>query len=114
MIKYRPSLTIDEIQFIIDQINWPEHPNHGDLFRKLEIFTLKAKHGITKASHVSAGKPSLEAQLGLATDDSIETLLKVPKDLLSVRQLAKVQHHRYLNDLMTPEEESEYERLNHG
>ena len=32
--------------------------------------------------------------------------------LLSNHQIARIQHHRYVNDLMSAEEEHDYEQLN--
>jgi hypothetical protein len=112
-ITYRPSLTLDEIKFLLDTVSW-EHPDihQYPLKRKLEVFTLKAQHGITKASHVRAGKQSDAAKLGFEEDSTIAALLEVYStnpEALSVRQMAKVQFHRYTNDMMTPQEEAEYE-----
>lgn len=114
-ITYRPSLTLDEISFLLSSINWADNPDHHKLMHKLEVFTLKAKHGITKASHVRAGRVSLAAQLGMEDDDSIINLISAWESnptALSPSQLARVQHHRYTNDMMTPEEEAAYEQAN--
>lgn len=112
-ITYRPSLTLAEIQFILLEIDWDKGPEYqDDLKRKLEVFTLKAKHGITRPSHVRVGKPSKEAELGFTEDERLETLLEayqISPTSLSVRQMKLVQHHRYINDMMTPEEEAQYE-----
>ena len=110
-LTYRPSLTLAEIQFLLSTVHWDE-ANQPALMRKLEVFTLKAKHGITKPTHVRTGKPSKAAELGFTEDERIETLLEafnVSPTSLSVRQMKAVQHHRYINDLMTPEEEAAYE-----
>lgn len=111
-IKFRPSLTLEEIQFLIGNVRWTDNPEQLPLLRKLEVFTLKAKHGITQASHVSVGKQSIESSLGFTADETIESLLTIyrqnPK-LLSPAQLARVQYHRYTNDMMTPAEEASYE-----
>lgn len=112
-LKYRPSLTLDEIQFLLTH---PAIHSNPALKRKLEVFTLKAEHGITKPSHVAVGRTSLEESLGFnspSSDTQIGILLDIyhaTPQLLSPTQLAKVQHHRYLNDMMTPSEEKEYER----
>ena len=111
-LKYRPSLTIGEIQFVLSSINWSDNPEHSQLLRKLEVFTLKATHGITQASHVVVGKQSIESKLGFEADTTAEKLLehwKINPSRLSKTQLAVVNQHRYLNDMMTPEEEANYE-----
>jgi hypothetical protein len=112
-ITYRPSLTLDEIQFILGRLSC-DAEHHAALRRKLEVFTLKAQHGITKASHVKVGRSSKAAELGFEDDETITTLLDLysnpeSRELLSVRQMAKINHHRYVNDMMTPEEEKQYE-----
>ena len=113
-VKYRPSLSLAEIHTILSHL-----PAHESIIRrKLEIFTLKAQHGITQASHVATGRSSLEDSLGFAptsSGDDIETLINqyhINPRTLSAAQLAKVNHHRYLNNLMTPEEEAAHEASN--
>jgi hypothetical protein len=116
-IKYRPSLTLDELQFILTH---PHISSQPALAAKLNTFILKAQHGITKPSHVATGSPSLQESLGFTTTpqpqspQSIQTLLTIYEStpsILSPSQLAQVQHHRYINDMMSPEEESQYEQL---
>lgn len=111
---YRPSLTLPEIQFILSHL-----PEDGEsitlgLIRKLEVFTLKAQHGITLPSHIRTGRASLESQLGLAEDTTIEILFDAYNDpikrrALSKTQLARITHHRYLCDMMSEDEERAYE-----
>lgn len=110
-IKFRPSLTLSEIQFILSLIPPTSNP---ELRRKLEVFTLKAEHGITKPAHVVAGVKSLEESLGFSTASSTngkmmyDIWLKYPNSL-TPQQLADVQDYRFLNSLMTEEESAEYE-----
>lgn len=110
-IKFRPSLTLSEIQFILSLIHPTSNP---ELRRKLEVFTLKAEHGITKPAHVVAGVKSLEESLGFSTASSTngkmmyEIWLKYPNSL-TPQQLADVQDYRFMNSLMTEEESAEYE-----
>lgn len=113
-ITFRPSLTLEEIQFILASIQASpcDAATMQGVKRKLEVFTLKAKHGITLASHVRAGPTTKAAQLGFEDDTALETLLAAyatNPTSLSVRQLIKVNHHRYLNDMMSLKEEFEYE-----
>lgn len=111
-VKYRPSLSLAEIHTILSHL--PVH--ESTIRRKLEIFTLKAQHGITQASHVATGRATLADSLGFSSatvsEDAMETLLKVYQSnpsALSAAQLARVNQHRYVNDMMTPEEEAAHE-----
>jgi hypothetical protein len=109
-IKYRPSLTIEEIHIILAYL--PTIPEYRPLTRKLEVFTLKATYGITQGSHITTGRASLESQLGMAEDTTIATLLDAFQSnpgLLSNKQLERVQYHRYTHDLMDKGEEHSYE-----
>lgn len=114
-IKFRPSLSLSEIHTLLSYI--PAH--ESSLRKKLEIFTLKAQHGITQASHVATGRATLADSLGFTSpidayqsNQTIEELLQVyntnPK-VLTHAQLARVNQHRYVNDMMTPEEEAAHE-----
>lgn len=110
---FRPSLTLAEITFLLSHVRWDD-ANQPALLRKLEVFTLKAKHGITKASHLRVGKQSDAAKLGFEDDKTMGTLLEFynnpeSRELLSPAQLQRVQYHRYMEDMMTPEEEKAYE-----
>ena len=112
---YRPSLTLPEIKFILDRICASDDVIAAPIMRKLEVFTLKAQHGITLPSHIRTGRASLESQLGLAEDATIEILFDAYNDpikrrALSKAQLARITHHRYLSDMMSPEEEVAYEK----
>ena len=114
--KFRPSLTLDEINTIIAAL---QSAGESKLVRKLHTFTLKAQIGITSPSHVTVPKQSLEDSLGFnsvsplsnleQTGEQLFEIWKTSPTSLSTSQLAKVHHHRYTNDLMTPEEESNYE-----
>lgn len=118
--KYRPSLSLTEIQTIISSLH--QTGGNATLIRKLDTFIKKASIGITAPSHVtySAPKQSLEDSLGFGSDstssnqsnesiDSLYTIWQNSPSALSPTQLATVNHYRYINDLMSPEEESKYE-----
>ena len=116
--KFRPSLTLDEINTIISAL---QSTGESKLVRKLHTFTFKAQIGITSPSHVTVPKQSLEDSLGFGTSQSSSStnqgqtgeqlyeIWKTSPSSLSSSQLDKVHHYRYTNDLMTPEEESNYE-----
>ena len=112
-LKFRPALTLAELDRILSILTQEDQ----SLINKLSVLRFKATTGITKPSHLVTGKPSLEAQLGLEDDDTIPTLLEQfnrDPSVLSPSQLSRVRHHRYLNDMMTPVEEAEYESLQAG
>jgi hypothetical protein len=111
-ITYRPSLTLPEIDYILAHL--PNSQESNGIFSKLVTFKLKAQHGITKASHIKTGSQSLESKLGLGEDTTVQVLLDAYNSnpsVLSKAQLAKVQHHRYVNDLMTAQEEKDFEQV---
>lgn len=113
--KFRPSLTLDEINTIISAL---QPTGNNQLIRKLNTFTLKAQIGITAPSHVTIPKQSLEDSLGFGygssnaihqTAEQLYTIWQTSPSSLSQSQLVQVSHYRYTNDLMSPEEESNYE-----
>lgn len=118
-IKFRPSLSAAQIQYILDIFDagptvHTDSKMCDSVIRSLKVFKLKADHGIVTPSHVATGRASLESSLGFSENpDSIGDLLVIwstnPKSL-SPNQINMVQKHRYVNDLMTPEEEAEYEQ----
>ena len=114
-IKYRPSLSLSDMQFIYDTLLvQPASPQQQSILASFNKLILKAKHGITTPSHVATGSPTIEASLGFSSEDhTIETLMDAwnsNPSILSQSQIERIQHHRYLNDLMSPEEESQYEQ----
>ena len=118
-IKFRPSLSISDIQFIYDTIHTlPASPQQQSILASFHKLILKARHGIITPSHLALGKPSIESALGFSSEDhTIETLMDAwasNPSLLSNHQIARVQHHRYINDMMTTDEEASYEQLNGG
>ena len=112
--KFRPSLTLDEINRILSLL---DPAADRAIITQLNKFRLKAIHGIATPSHVVVPRQSLEDSLGFgsstaATEQSAEQLYTIWLDhpqTLSQNQLVKVHHYRYTNDLMSPEEESNYE-----
>ena len=115
-IKFRPSLTIDDIQFIYDTLHTlPSSPQQQSILASLHKMILKARHGITQPSHLATGKQSIESQLGFSSQDhTIETLLDAwnsNPSILSQAQILRIQHHRYTHDMMSPSEEYQYEQL---
>lgn len=113
--KFRPSLTIDEINTIVFLLN---ASGEAKLAKKLNTFILKAQIGITAPSHVTIPKQSLEDSLGFGSESSntmhqtieqLYTIWQTSPSSLSQSQLAQVSHYRYINDLMSSEEEAKHE-----
>lgn len=123
-IKFRPSLTAGQIEHIIHILSTAgeNSPLNQSCLKSLRMFSLKAQHGIVSPSHLALGRESLESSLGFTTSEpvtTVELLYKVwqshPTTLTSA-QLQQVQSYRYQNNLMSPEEEQEYDMklLNSG
>jgi len=115
-VKFRPSLSISDIQFIYDAIHaLPASPQQQSILASFHKLILKAKHGIITPSHLALGKQSIESQLGFSSQDhTIETLLDAwnsNPSILSQAQILRIQHHRYTHDMMSPSEEYQYEQL---
>ena len=107
---FRPSLTLTEMQILIAHL--PKHETV--LISKLRKFTLKAEHGLVTPARIKSSPTSLASSLGFAESNlSITDLMYAYENtpqILTPQQLALIKHHRYTNDLMTPQEEAEYEQ----
>lgn len=114
--KFRPSLSLAEIQYIVGLIKSSPPSTIGiSLTRSLERMILKAKYGIVGPSHVSI-QESIEQELGFSPKESSDELLQElmliydsTPSALSDKQISEIKRYRYLNDMMTPEEEASYE-----
>lgn len=115
--KYRPYLTPQELDIIISSLKTTS--SNVSLIRYLEDFAHKISRDSIKPNLTL--KPSLEDKLELnapraRTMDSLIALkslayqkwLTNPTKCTS-SELARVHMYRYENDLMSPEEETEYE-----
>ena len=117
-IKFRPSLTAGQIEHIIHILSTAgeNSPLNQSTLRALRMFSLKAQHGIVSPSHLALGRESLESSLGFTTSTepvtTVELLYRVWQShptTLTPTQLQQVQSYRYQNNLMSPEEEQEYD-----
>lgn len=121
--KFRPSLTSEQIAYLISILQHsPSCAERDAILYNLHKFHLKATHGIVSPSHVSSPRMSLVDSLGFSDSandslDHMDNLLSIYEstpNILSKAQLTRVNHHRYINDMMTPEEEAQYESSSHG
>ena len=117
-IKFRPSLTAGQIEHIIHILSTAgeNSPLNQSCLKSLRMFSLKAQHGIVSPSHLALGRESLESSLGFSTSHTqvttVELLYRVWQShptTLTPTQLQQVQSYRYQNNLMSPEEEQDYD-----
>lgn len=126
-IKFRPSLSAAQISHLLWCLNSVDvHTEiNKSCIKSLQVFKLKADHGIVTPSHVSTGRPDIMDSLGFIhkanglmsqpelppsyKEEMLYKVWKVTPHVLSASQLERVQMYRYTNDLMSPTEESEYE-----
>ena len=124
-LKFRPSLTAGQIEHIIHILSTAgeNSPLNQSCLKALRMFSLKAQHGIVSPSHLALGRESLESSLGFSTSHTqvttVELLYQVWQShpsTLTQHQLQQVQSYRYQNNLMSPEEEQDYDMklLNSG
>ncbi len=118
--KFRPYFTAAELQEIINCLKSHPTPRRLTICQYLESFLLKINHGIISPAHTTA--PSLEQKLGfpdpnqpipvshnLTGEAAYNKWFLDPKSA-TPKEIAEAMNWRYLNDLMSPEEEAEYER----
>jgi len=118
--KFRPYFTAAELQEIILCLKSHPSPRRLTICQYLESFLLKINHGIVSPAHTL--NPSLEQKLGfpdpstpIPISHNLTGEAAYNKWLLSPgsatpKEIAEAMNWRYLNDLMSPEEEAEYER----
>lgn len=90
--KYRPYFTLPELRHLVSVLIQTE-PTSG-LCRYLQRYLLDVESGFRQANHIGSG--TLEQKLGFEQE---------PKT-----KFESEQQYRYENDLMSPQEEYEYER----
>ena len=116
--KFRPYFTAPELSYLIDSCKL-RVPINQSLLRYLETFALKIDRGITSAAYTRSTSPvsSIEAKLGIGASaaPSIQKLVNIwintpeARTQMSAAQLAEIAQYRYTNDLMSKEEERDYE-----
>lgn len=118
--KFRPYFTAAELQEIITCLKSHPTPRRLTICQYLEGFVLKINHGIITPAHVN--NPSLEQKLGMVdsstpipishnlTGEAAYQKWLVSPTSATPKEIAEAMDWRYLNDLMSPDEEAEYER----
>jgi len=115
--KFRPYFTADELLEIISALKSSPTPRRLTLVRYLEGFLLKINHGIISPSHTA--QPSIESKLGLDDPRPMQTSLLIGEAAYNKwlinplhatpHEIAEAMNWRYMNSLMSAEEEAEYE-----
>ena len=127
--KYRPYFSFAELQSLrlaLIETVASGQKNLG-LISYLDKFIHEISHELRKPNHIL--EPNLAERLGMVSADEKEMVLSKdfdPENLLSVyqsngntlrgftlKQITILQNHRYTMDLMTPEEETDYEHAFH-
>lgn len=114
--KFRPYLNAQELITILSALKSQPAPALG-LIRYLETFAIKIERGVI-APAVTL-QPTIEQKLGIEPESNIQTesvhalanryeSFPADRHKFSPRQLESIQNYRFLNDLMTPEEENSY------
>jgi hypothetical protein len=114
--KFRPYFTSSELVEVISALK--EQNKNKHLIHYLEGFAIKIERGILEPSITLS--PTIENKLELG-DTNLGDILKAKKynsyhkwklapNACSPNELAHAKMYRYENDLMSPEEEAEYEK----
>lgn len=111
--KYRLSLTAIQIAYLLELVQkdtrFETTGPREDIESYLNIFLAKLQYGKVNVAYTAAPKKTLEQKLGLTSRSEIyEKWLSGAG--CTEWELGQVAAYRYTNDLMTPEEEAEYER----
>lgn len=119
MNKFRPYFTLSEMEELISCLKESPSPKRLGIASYLEIFIHKANSGINKPAHRT--KPTIDVSLGFTPDPelTIEQLKYLawikqttkPNEQLTAREIELSKQYRYENDLMSPQEEAEYEKI---
>lgn len=117
--KYRPALSVAEINYLIALCNLDARPETMEMgfviASRLKVFLLKAQLGITGAAFTSSPKSTLEEKLGLESHEQkrASAYLKwsLSPEFCTEQEIKLAQAYRYENNLMTPGEMINYEKL---
>lgn len=116
--KYRPSLTLTQIQSIVNHLPI-DAPEHKSITRILKGMIYKASEGIVQPAFVTVPKASLDQSLGFesssssSTNNPGESLWKLYCDgiTLSEKQILDALGYAFTHDLLTPEQEFQYTQM---
>jgi hypothetical protein len=115
--KFRPSLTLLQIQYILDLCNVDTREGTYTLreavSKQLKIFLLKAQIGAVSASHTVESKVTLEEALSSPAELRLAAYKKWQEfpHLCTKEEVGRAATYRYENGMMTTSEENDYENL---
>lgn len=114
-IKYRPSLSLSEIDILVTRL---EGSGYTNLCNKLKLCKMKAEFGIIKPSYVASeiAPPTDAEKLGFedisppAPEDreKLFNAWRLAPKTITAKQLELVDLYRWENNMMTEEEEAAY------
>ena len=122
--KYRPYLTLKQIQKILVSLKGNPEPEDSDLIASLEVLVWKANQGLQKASYVPAPtwaqkldfEPTAAKRTSL--NDRINLYVRwkslhnhenfVASKIFSASEMALIDEYRFTANLMDEQEEMEY------
>lgn len=117
--KFRPAFSAPEIQYLIDLCNLDSRPETAEMgfniASRLKVFALKINLGITGPAFTSEPVRSLEEKLGMDMPEEKRLAAfqkwKLSPNLCTDLERKLANTYRYENNLMTKEEEEQYERV---
>jgi len=121
--KYRPYFTISELQEISVCLKSHPTPARLSLVQYLERFIIQINHGIIHSGYNPNPRPTLSQKLGFSDDPhavvpishEITGEMAYQKHLISPgtctpKEIAEAMEYRYTHDLMSKQEEEQYEQ----
>lgn len=119
---FRPYLTKEEITLIYSLLDTKtgeyEHlEEHSTLKRKIKELMFRISENLITPSHIREKKQSIEDQLGISDSrenrkqflyENFHLTYKNSITQLTKEEIDLINEYRYENDLMSPEEETEY------
>lgn len=123
--KYRPSLTADQITHIMRLAKANANLDSINLIKTLAPFEAKIANNAINPAYKTIGKESLYDALGGESSDNLTTAISKPEyqrkcyhmyiedpGCLNVDELNAAKEYMYVNDLMTTEQEAQWEAEN--
>jgi hypothetical protein len=124
--KYRPYFTLPELHEIITALKSQPTPNRMTLIKYLEKYCLEITHSVREESYTANPRKTLSQRLELDDPSDIPTISIIPQPIqitgeaayqkqlinplhCTPKEIEAAMEYRYLNDLMSPDEEKQYE-----
>jgi hypothetical protein len=113
--KFRPSMSLAEINYILSLAELDDRETTQNIRRavqnKFKIFTTKISLKMTRPGYIAEPRERTEDILDDGADKRARLFRLWQEDpsLVTESQMKQIQLYRYENDLMTPEEEEEFE-----